>query len=55
MQVIECSWDCFTKQLSQATSLDDIITSHTLFINNVRRGTLLDEQSQVIHLILNSI
>lgn len=48
-EVIECSWDIFTKQLSQASSLDDIITSHNNFINAVKRGTLLDEQSQVIN------
>lgn len=46
-KVIECSWDAFAKQLAQATSLDDIITAHTHFIDTVRRGTLLDEKSQV--------
>lgn len=50
-KVIECSWDTFTKQLGQATSLDDIIAAHTYFINTVSRGTLLDEKSQVsVHL-----
>ena len=47
IQVIECSWDIFAKQLRQASSLDDIISSHNNFIHAVRRGTLLDEQSQV--------
>ncbi|KAL7301860.1 hypothetical protein TKK_0005465 [Trichogramma kaykai] len=45
-EVIECSWDIFTKHLGQAASLDDIISAHTNFINSVKRGTLLDEQSQ---------
>lgn len=46
-KVIECSWDAFAKQLAQAASLDDIITAHNHFIDAVRRGTLLDERSQV--------
>lgn len=37
----------FGKQLKQAASLDEIITAHTHFIDAVRRGTLLDEKSQV--------
>lgn len=47
LQVIECSWDTFAKQLLQATSLDDIIVAHNHFVDSVRHGTLLDEKSQV--------
>ncbi|XP_076246303.1 gamma-tubulin complex component 3 isoform X4 [Calliopsis andreniformis] len=53
--VIECSWDTFTKQLGQAASLDEIITSHNHFINAVRRGTLLDEKSQELMDHLRSV
>ncbi|XP_076246301.1 gamma-tubulin complex component 3 isoform X2 [Calliopsis andreniformis] len=54
-EVIECSWDTFTKQLGQAASLDEIITSHNHFINAVRRGTLLDEKSQELMDHLRSV
>lgn len=54
-EVIECSWDAFAKQLAQATSLDDIITAHTHFIDTVRRGTLLDEKSQELMDHLRSV
>ncbi|XP_076634245.1 gamma-tubulin complex component 3 [Colletes latitarsis] len=54
-EVIECSWDAFTKQLGQAASLDDIITAHTYFIDTVRRGTLLDEKSQELMDHLRSV
>lgn len=47
LQVIECSWDVFTKQLGQASSLDEVIAAHSRFVDAVRRGTLLDEKSQV--------
>ncbi|XP_076666493.1 gamma-tubulin complex component 3 isoform X4 [Andrena cerasifolii] len=53
--VIECSWDAFAKQLEQATSLDEIITAHTYFIDAVRRGTLLDEKSQELMDHLRSV
>lgn len=45
-EVIECSWDVFAKNLGQATSLDDIIVAHNYFVESVKRGTLLDENSQ---------
>lgn len=45
-EVIECSWDVFANNLRQASSLDDIIASHNFFVDSVRRGTLLDEDSQ---------
>ena len=54
-EVIECSWDAFAKQLRQATSLDEIITAHTYFIDAVRRGTLLDEKSQELMDHLRSV
>ncbi|KAJ8683568.1 hypothetical protein QAD02_019360 [Eretmocerus hayati] len=54
-EVIECSWDVFAKQLSQASSLDDIIIAHTNFIGSVRKGTLLDEQSQELMNHLRSV
>ncbi|XP_017888838.1 gamma-tubulin complex component 3 homolog [Ceratina calcarata] len=54
-EVIECSWDTFAKQLGQAASLDDIITSHNHFIDAVRRGTLLDENSQELMDHLRSV
>ena len=46
-EVIECSWDVFAKQLGQASSLDDIIVAHNHFVESVRKGTLLDENSRV--------
>lgn len=46
-EVIECSWDVFTTQLGQASSLDEIIAAHNHFVDSVRRGTLLDENSRV--------
>ena len=39
----------FAKQLKQASSLDDIIAAHNNFVDSVRHGTLLDEESQVKH------
>ncbi|XP_020297110.1 gamma-tubulin complex component 3 homolog isoform X2 [Pseudomyrmex gracilis] len=54
-EVIECSWDTFTKQLLQATSLDDIIAAHNYFVDSVRHGTLLDEKSQQLMDHLRSV
>lgn len=54
-EVIECSWDTFAKQLSQATSLDDIIAAHNHFVDSVRYGTLLDEKSQELMDHLRSV
>ncbi|XP_014213492.1 gamma-tubulin complex component 3 [Copidosoma floridanum] len=54
-EVIECSWDIFAKNLKQASSLDDIIAAHTNFIQSVKRGTLLDDQSQELMLHLRSV
>ncbi|XP_015587434.1 gamma-tubulin complex component 3 [Cephus cinctus] len=54
-EVIECSWDIFAKQLGQADSLDDIILAHNNFVESVRRGTLLDEQSQELMDHLRSV
>uniref|UniRef100_A0A0C9S147 Tubgcp3_0 protein n=1 Tax=Fopius arisanus TaxID=64838 RepID=A0A0C9S147_9HYME len=45
-EVIECSWDIFANNLRQATSLDDIIVAHDHFVESVKKGTLLDENSQ---------
>ncbi|KMQ95615.1 gamma-tubulin complex component 3 [Lasius niger] len=55
LQVIECSWDTFAKQLLQATSLDDIIVAHNHFVDSVRHGTLLDEKSQELMDHLRSV
>lgn len=54
-EVIECSWDAFTKQLGQASSLDDIIAAHDQFVDAVRRGILLDEKSQELMDHLRSV
>ncbi|XP_046746973.1 gamma-tubulin complex component 3 isoform X2 [Diprion similis] len=54
-EVIECSWDVFARQLGQATSLDDIISAHNNFVESVRRGTLLDENSQELMNHLRSV
>ncbi|XP_012268384.2 gamma-tubulin complex component 3 isoform X2 [Athalia rosae] len=54
-EVIECSWDIFAKQLGQASSLDDIITAHNNFVESVKRGTLLDENSQELMDHLRSV
>ncbi|KAK2580582.1 hypothetical protein KPH14_007705 [Odynerus spinipes] len=54
-EVIECSWDAFTKQLGQASSLDDIIAAHDQFVDTVRRGILLDEKSQELMDHLRSV
>lgn len=35
------------KELNQAKSLDEIIATHNKFIESVKTGTLLDEDSQV--------
>ncbi|XP_066585040.1 gamma-tubulin complex component 3-like [Prorops nasuta] len=54
-EVIECSWDAFAKQLGQASSLDEIIVAHNNFVESVRRGTLLDENSQELMNHLRSV
>ncbi|XP_043466471.1 gamma-tubulin complex component 3 [Leptopilina heterotoma] len=54
-EVIECSWDVFTTQLGQASSLDEIITAHNHFVDSVRRGTLLDENSRELRDHLRSV
>ncbi|XP_012278710.1 gamma-tubulin complex component 3 [Orussus abietinus] len=54
-EVIECSWDTFAKQLGQAASLDEIIAAHTNFVESVRHGTLLDEESKELMDHLRSV
>lgn len=54
-EVIECSWEVFAKHLRQAASLDDIIVAHNNFVDSVRRGTLLDEDSQELMDHLRSV
>ncbi|XP_034947790.1 gamma-tubulin complex component 3 [Chelonus insularis] len=54
-EVIECSWEVFAKNLRQASSLDDILIAHNNFVESVRRGTLLDEDSQELMNHLRSV
>ncbi|XP_043288124.1 gamma-tubulin complex component 3 [Venturia canescens] len=54
-EVIECSWDTFAKQLRQASSLDDIIAAHNVFVDSVRHGTLLDKESEELMDHLRSV
>ncbi|KAH0553598.1 gamma-tubulin complex component 3 [Cotesia glomerata] len=54
-EVIECSWEVFAKNLRQAASLDDIIIAHNSFVESVRHGTLLDEDSQELMNHLRSV
>ncbi|XP_053594050.1 gamma-tubulin complex component 3 homolog [Microplitis demolitor] len=54
-EVIECSWEVFAKNLRQAASLDDIIIAHNNFVESVRHGTLLDENSQELMNHLRSV
>lgn len=54
-EVIECSWEVFAKNLRAASSLDDIIVAHNHFVDSVRRGTLLDEDSQDLMEHLRSV
>lgn len=54
-EVVECSWDVFANNLHQASSLDDIIAAHNFFVESVRRGTLLDEDSKELRDHLHAV
>lgn len=46
-EVLECSWAEMQNQVNKAECLDDVIAAHTVFLNSVQRGVLLDESSRV--------
>jgi gamma-tubulin complex component 3 len=45
-EVIECSWANFTKRVQSAKALDDILSAHEDFLNEVRVGTFLDSKTK---------
>lgn len=52
-EVIECSWVAFIKRVQSAKALDDILEAHEQFLNAVRVGIFLDnetKQSLFLHL-----
>lgn len=54
-EVLECSWAEMQKQVNQAECLDDVINAHTVFLNSVQCGVLLDENSRQLFSQLRSI
>lgn len=55
-EVIECSWVSFMKRVQSAKALDDILTFHDDFLNAVRVGIFLDnETKQTLFLHLDII
>lgn len=45
-EVIECSWTNFTKKVQNAKALDDILSAHEVFLNEVRVGAFLDNETK---------
>jgi gamma-tubulin complex component 3 len=45
-EVIECSWTNFTKRVQSAKALDDILQAHEDFLNEVRVGAFLDNETK---------
>mgnify|MGYP006387891001 CR=1 FL=1 len=45
-EVIECSWTDFTKRVQNAKALDDILLAHEDFLNEVRKGAFLDNETK---------
>ncbi|RZB40076.1 gamma-tubulin complex component 3 [Asbolus verrucosus] len=54
-EVLECSWAEMLRQVNHAECLDDIIGAHTIFLNSVQCGVLLDESSRQLFSQLRSI
>lgn len=55
-EVIECSWVAFIKRVQSAKALDDILEAHEFFLNEVRVGIFLDnETKQTLYLHLDII
>jgi gamma-tubulin complex component 3 len=54
-EVLECSWAEMLRRVNQAECLDDIISAHTVFLNSVQCGVLLDENSRLLFSQLRSI
>lgn len=55
-EVIECSWVAFIKRVQSAKALDDILEAHEQFLNAVRVGIFLDnETKQTLFLHLDII
>ncbi|KAJ8911183.1 hypothetical protein NQ315_006026 [Exocentrus adspersus] len=50
-EVLECSWAEMQNQVNKAECLDDIIIAHTVFLNSIQRGVLLDENSREIDIL----
>lgn len=45
-EVIECSWTQFIKRVQNAKALDDILSAHEDFLNLVRVGAFLDNETK---------
>lgn len=45
-EVIECSWTNFIKRVKNAKALDDILSAHEDFLNEVRVGAFLDNETK---------
>ncbi|EFA04217.1 gamma-tubulin complex component 3 [Tribolium castaneum] len=54
-EVLECSWAEMLRRVNQAECLDEIITAHTIFLNSVQCGVLLDDSSRQLFSQLRSI
>jgi gamma-tubulin complex component 3 len=46
VQVLECGWADLEKAVVQAGDLDQVISAHTTFLNNITSRALLDPSSQ---------
>lgn len=47
-EVIECSWTLLVEKISQAKTLDDILEAHNEFLETVKVGAFLDNNSQIL-------
>lgn len=55
-EVIECSWVNFIKRVQSAKALDDILEAHEQFLNAVRVGIFLDNDTKhTLYLLLDII
>jgi gamma-tubulin complex component 3 len=52
-EVIECSWEHFSRRVKQAKDLDDILDAHKDFLECIRVGIFLEPESKQILLALS--
>ncbi|XP_016956200.1 gamma-tubulin complex component 3 [Drosophila biarmipes] len=50
-EVIECNWVELQKQIQQATALDDILDAHEKFLQTIKVGCFVDDETNLEHLL----